>query len=112
MEEPKSVSDYFNALPEGQRPLAQSLRQLILEAAPALTESLKWGYPSYGQQKNICYLAAKAKHINLGFYDASNLSDPDGLLEGTGAKMRHIKIRKEADLKAEPIKQLIREASL
>jgi hypothetical protein len=112
MSEVNTATDYFNSLPETQRPLAESLRLLIQEAAPELTESLKWGFPSYGEKKNICYLAAKAKHINLGFYDASKLTDPESLLEGTGAKMRHVKIRKAADLKPEALRQLIREAVL
>ena len=31
--------------------------------------------------------------VNLGFYQGVDLADPEGLLEGTGAKMRHVKIR-------------------
>ena len=34
-----------------------------------------------------------AKWINLGFFRGAALPDPDGLLEGAGAAMRHVKIR-------------------
>ena len=48
--------------------------------------------------------------MNLGFYNGSQLPDPDKLLEGTGAQMRHIKIKKEADIKPELFQKLIKEA--
>jgi len=31
--------------------------------------------------------------VNLGFYRGSGLPDPDGLLEGKGMKLRHVKVR-------------------
>ena len=31
--------------------------------------------------------------VNLGFYRGVELPDPEALLEGTGARMRHVKVR-------------------
>jgi hypothetical protein len=39
------------------------------------------------------YLQAHRMHVNLGFYHATGLPDPDNLLEGTGKSLRHTKIR-------------------
>ena len=39
----------------------------------------------------FCYIAANARHINLGFPRGSTLPDPNHVLEGEGKAMRHIK---------------------
>jgi hypothetical protein len=32
-------------------------------------------------------------HVNVGFFRGAEIADPDGLLEGTGKFMRHVKLR-------------------
>lgn len=32
-------------------------------------------------------------HVNVGFFNGAFLSDPEGLLEGTGKRMRHVKLK-------------------
>jgi len=39
------------------------------------------------------YVSAFSVHANVGFFDGAALSDPAGLLEGTGKRMRHVKLR-------------------
>ena len=39
------------------------------------------------------YVNAFREHVNVGFFTGAFLSDPDGLLEGTGKRMRHVKLR-------------------
>ena len=104
------VEVYIQRQNEDKRSILEVLRNLIKETAPEFTESLKWGYPTYSDKTNVIYLAAQKNHINFGFYQGGSLADPDELLEGTGAQMRHIKIRKEADIKSEAFKNLIRTA--
>ena len=91
------------------KPVAQALHQFILETAPELKGSLKWGAPSYGATGNVCYIMAHKKHLNFGFYEGGLLPDPEKLLEGTGAKMRHIKVRAGDDIRQEAFRALIRE---
>lgn len=43
--------------------------------------------------EHFCYIGVHREHANLGFYYGAQLSDPEGLLEGTGKKLRHIKVR-------------------
>lgn len=40
-----------------------------------------------------CYVLPYERWVNLGFFRGAELPDPDRLLEGTGAMMRHAKIR-------------------
>jgi hypothetical protein len=40
----------------------------------------------------FAYVGAFTAHINIGFFHGAFLPDPFGLLQGTGKRMRHIKI--------------------
>lgn len=39
------------------------------------------------------YVGAFSAHANVGFFHGASLDDPAGLLEGTGKRMRHVKLR-------------------
>lgn len=41
----------------------------------------------------FAYVAAYRAHAAIGFFHGAGLPDPAGLLEGSGARMRHIKLR-------------------
>jgi hypothetical protein len=38
------------------------------------------------------YVAAFTAHVNVGFFHGATLADPAGLLEGSGKRMRHVKL--------------------
>jgi hypothetical protein len=50
----------------------------------------------------FAYVNVFMSHMNLGFYFGASLDDPAGMLEGTGKRMRHVKLRSgvERDLTA------------
>lgn len=58
----------------------------------------------------ICYIAPFKAHVNLGFFRGAELPDPDGLLEGTGKLLRHVKIRSQADLQRPGVRALLQAA--
>jgi hypothetical protein len=39
------------------------------------------------------YVNAFRAHVNVGFFYGAALDDPAGLLEGSGKRMRHVKLR-------------------
>jgi hypothetical protein len=39
------------------------------------------------------YVDAFTGHVNVGFFHGATLDDPTALLEGTGKRMRHVKVR-------------------
>jgi hypothetical protein len=41
----------------------------------------------------FAYVNAFKAHANVGFFHGASLADPLGLLEGTGKRMRHVKLR-------------------
>lgn len=106
----EKVNQFIEALPEDIQEITTSLRNLIFETSKMFTEEIKWGMPSYGIQKKICYLQPSKNHVNLGFYFGASLIDEDNLLEGTGKQMRHIRIKKLDEIQPEQVKALIQAA--
>ena len=105
----KTVEGWLGRLPTHNRAIAEQLRQLVGVAAPTLTETIKWGNPTYVGNDNVCYLASGRDYVSLGFFRATSLADPSGLLEGTGKSMRHVKVH-SAELQREALGALVREA--
>jgi len=108
----KKPDSFFNSLKGHQALLARELRRMIHQALPHVSESLKWGMPVYEQDKLICSIRPAKEFVALQFYQSgTSLSDPDGLLEGMGKKMRHIKIRSKKDIRKRLFIKWIKQAA-
>jgi hypothetical protein len=59
----------------------------------------------------FAYVDAFRAHVNVGFFRGAELADPDGLLQGTGKYMRHVKLRPENGADAAALERLIAAAS-
>lgn len=53
------------------------------------------------------YVNAFRAHANVGFFNGAFLADPSGLLEGSGKRMRHVKLRWGAPVNEEALGALI-----
>jgi hypothetical protein len=58
----------------------------------------------------FAYVDAFRAHVNVGFFRGAELPDPKGLLEGTGRRMRHVKLRPAEEVDAMALTTLIRTA--
>lgn len=58
----------------------------------------------------FAYVNAFKAHVNVGFFRGTELRDPNGLLEGTGKFMRHVKLRREGEIDAAALLKLIKTA--
>lgn len=95
-----AVDAFVQELPPPQRALAEQLRELVFHTVPGAGESIKWKMPVFEHHGLLCYIAAHKGHLRFGFYQqGTRLNDPDGLLEGSGKSMRHVKIREPSDIK-------------
>jgi len=56
------------------------------------------------------YVNAFSSHVNVGFFQSTELADPDALLEGNGKFMRHVKLRPGVDIDADSLTRLIETA--
>lgn len=59
-----------------------------------------------------CYIAPLKDRVNLGFHKGTELPDPGGLLEGMGKGLRHVKLKKPADLDNPTLRTLLEAAWL
>jgi hypothetical protein len=58
----------------------------------------------------FAYVNAFKAHVNVGFFRGTEIADPNGLLEGTGKFMRHVKLSPERDVDAAALIKLIETA--
>ncbi len=107
-----SVDSYVRMLPSPQQMIITRLRALVRDTAPEAVESLKWAQPVYEVNGPVAYIKANAQHVNFGFWRGAMLQAPEGLLEGDGDRMRHLKIFSLADIKTDILKTLVRQAVL
>jgi hypothetical protein len=103
------IDSLIASLPPVQRTIAVKLRRLINAASPALTEEVKWGYPTYLAGGFVCAIMPMRETVNFVLHRGAELDDPQKLIEGTGKSMRHIKLRKPADIKSRAFAKFIRE---
>ncbi len=104
-----------NNKPEAQA-LALDLRGLVRRLLPQAQEKVYSGYgvADYGfgaPGRGFMSIGPQKGYVNLYFMDGVDLPDPAGLLEGTGKRMRHVKVRQPADLKNRSLHALIRQAA-
>ena len=72
-----------------------------VSTAFSFTEDLKCAF---------CHVAVYAKHVNLGFNRGVELADPQGLLQGTGKLIRHVRVTPDVDLRQGAVPALINAA--
>ena len=106
----------FDAYEEDQspknRPIIGALRRFVKRAAPQLTESVKWGNGCWiGSNGPVAYVYSAPEYVQFGFFNGSSLDDPDGLLEGEGQYVRHIKVRKTTDIDERAFAKLLKQAA-
>jgi hypothetical protein len=96
--------------------LARELRRLIQRLLPKAQEKIYrgWGVADYtfgGTGRGFMSIGPQKGYVNLYFMDGVALDDPEGMLEGSGKKLRHVSIRKPEDLKKRGLHALIRQAA-
>ncbi len=61
-----SIDKYISQFPKSTQVKLQGVREVIKKAAPDATEEIKYGIPTFVQNKNLVHFAGYKKHI--GFY--------------------------------------------
>jgi hypothetical protein len=107
-----SFDAYFADQPPKNRAVIQALRTFVKRVAPHLQESVKWGNGCWLHgQAPVAYVYSAPDHVQFGFFAGSGLTDPRGLLVGNGKFVRHIKVRKPADIDERAYGALLRQAA-
>ena len=79
--------------------IAQHWFEVMRDYGDDVRELLHDGHPiACVGDAAFAYVNAFTAHVNVGFFRGAEIADPDGLLEGTGKFMRHVKLRPERDV--------------
>jgi hypothetical protein len=114
----RALAEFLKPYDPAVRALALGLRKLVVsEVAPCRETLFRTSYtvaflyraPS-GASESFCHISVHRRHVNLAFMRGSLLPDPNGVLEGDGAWMRHIHVKVPADLDRPELRTLVRAA--
>jgi hypothetical protein len=106
----KTVDEYISMLEESKAKIVEEVRSIILEATPEVKESIKWAQSVYESNGPFAYVRVFKESVNFGFWRGIDLDDPKGILQGTGEKMRHVKLCSPADIDEEELARMVLQA--
>ncbi|MFC7550734.1 DUF1801 domain-containing protein [Plantactinospora sp. GCM10030261] len=75
------------------RDIVATLRAMMAEHAPQAREVVLYGSPAWKGNKSMAVISPSKAHITFAFDRGAEFDDRHGLLEGTGKKTRHVKIK-------------------
>ena len=101
----QNVSDYIQKAPADQQEIMETIRWIIHESVPRVSEDFKWNRPVFRTDHDFAYLKTAKNHVTLGFFKFHKLDDKENRLEGTGNDMRHIKLKSKADIDGQMLKK-------
>src|SRR6266550_8150315 len=91
--------------------IAKRWFEVMRKCGADVRELLHDGHPTACvADAGFAYVNAFRAHVNVGFFRGAELPDPNGLLEGTGKFMRHVKLRPEGEVDAAAFSKLINAA--
>ena len=109
-----TIDDVLKDVAEPLRGVMLRLREMVIAADPDTTEqprpgdnALSYGVGPQKMKQGYIYIAPQRGYVNLGFYRGTSLPDPDGLLEGTGKGLRHVKVRNLEEAERPAVQELI-----
>jgi hypothetical protein len=106
-----AIEAWMKAHPNELGEIARHWFEIIRDCGDDVRELLHDGHPTacVGDAA-FAYVNAFKAHVNVGFFRGAELSDPNGLLEGTGKFMRHVKLRPERNVDSTALLKLIKTA--
>lgn len=107
------VAEYVKRVPASLRPTLQAGRRTIRKIAPKGTKETAyrtWPIRYSANGMDVCGIGDYPRWVSVYFFGGAELDDRDGVLEGTGKGMRHIKLREPKDAESPALKRMIRQA--
>ncbi|MDA1370024.1 MAG: DUF1801 domain-containing protein [Proteobacteria bacterium] len=105
------IDEWLSGQPHHLFSIARSWFSLMRECGPDVNELMHDGCPvACVQDAAFAYVNVFTAHVNVGFFLGATLEDPAGLLEGTGKRMRHVKVKPGRDLNWKALEALIQNA--
>jgi hypothetical protein len=103
-----AVEAWLNEGPDELRSLAARWFAQMRRCGGDVRELMHDGCPvACVEDAPFGYVNSFRNHVNVGFFYGALLQDPAGLLQGTGKRMRHVKLRPGVDLDVAALRGLI-----
>ncbi len=103
-----NVAAWFATPDNPLRLMAQPWFERMRACGPDVRELLHDGHPTAcAGEAAFAYTGAFRAHVNIGFFFGAMLDDPAGLLEGSGKRMRHVKLRWGEPVRTDALNDLI-----
>jgi hypothetical protein len=80
----KRIDAYIMKSADFAQPILEHLRALVHKACPEVVETVKWGFPHFEYKGILCSMASFKQHASFGFWKATLMDDPKGILETVG----------------------------
>ena len=107
--------DFLSSYEPHVQTVARKVRALIFEVVPDVSENvyttmkvIRYGLEGNKMAGLIFFLQPLKERVNLGFSHGTSLSDPKGLLEGTGKNLRHVKLKDEKAVSNPALRALLK----
>ncbi len=110
MNKDPSVDEWFSKLDHPLKAEMLAVREAILSADDRMTETIKWGGPTFMYKGNMATINPRAKKfVNLFFQTGAVIKDRHGVLEGDAAQVRAIKFSDmdEVNAKKEALQKVV-----
>src|SRR5215207_9377832 len=111
-----TIEEFLASYPPHVQEIAIKARALVRDVMPDALEMVDVpgkliGYGTENSYKGTVFVIMPySNHVNLGLARGTSLSDPTGLLEGTGKRARHVKLKSIEDVERPPLCELINAA--
>jgi hypothetical protein len=106
------VDAYIAALPDWQQDICRHVRELVHEADPEVSETIKrTKQPYFVLDGNICALLAARDHVNIFLYDGGIVPDPHGIITAGHANKtaRTVSVRQGQPINAPALTEMFRQ---
>jgi hypothetical protein len=103
-----AIDAWLRAQRDDLRPLVEAWFVRMRQCGGDVRELMHDGCPTACvDEAAFGYVNAFKEHVNVGFFFGALLKDPARLLEGTGKRGRHVKLRPGREVDAAALAQLI-----
>jgi hypothetical protein len=109
----RTIDAWLRGQPDELRPLAQKWFARMRQCGDDVQELLHDGCPvACVTDAPFGYVNVFRDRVNVGFFHGAMLDDSAGLLEGTGKRMRHVKLKPGLEIDDAALFELINAAYL
>jgi hypothetical protein len=93
-----AVETWMKSYTNPQKPVVARVREIVLDADPRITETIKWSTPTFMYRGNLMSFQPRAtRFVSILFHEGASIPGHHPRLEGDGPHVRTMRIADLAD---------------